>query len=103
VRVELAAPRERQQRTDGAARVRRTGEEHEVGSGPDSLRRPALDRCVVDERERIGDRDAEEAERAEQAVRPRLERCTEPAEAPVERVAHHHAADARPDRGAEGA
>ena len=64
----------------------------------DRLRRPPLDRRVVDERERVSDRDPLEAETAQQPVGRRHERRAV-ARAPVEGVPDHDAAETRPDRG----
>ena len=62
-------PRERRQRGDRAPGVRGAREEEQVGAGADRLPRPALDRRRADDRERVGDRDAVEPERAQALVR----------------------------------
>src|SRR3954470_5106037 len=93
VRVELAPPCQRHEGAHGPDGVVRVGEEDEVRTGANRLRRPALDGSVVHERERVRDRDTAEAERAKQAVGARLERRAE-ARA-VEGFVDHHAADAR--------
>jgi hypothetical protein len=68
VRVQLPAAREWEQRTDRTLGMRRAREEEHVGSGARRLARPTLDGCVVNDRERVGDRESVEAQRAQPTV-----------------------------------
>src|SRR6478735_9325667 len=93
--VELAAASERNESTDRAPCMRRAREEQHIGAGSYGLPGPTLDGCVVNERQRVGDRDAVEAETAEQPVRRRLERRAETRA--IERLADHDAPQPSPD------
>lgn len=76
VRVKLADPAQLNERSDGTPRVCWAREEQHVGTRPDSLPRPALNRCVMDEREGVRDRDTVEPETPQQPVGLRFERCS---------------------------
>ena len=62
--VERAAPRERDERVNGAHRRRAAREEDEIRSGADGLDRPKRRVGATEDAERIGDRYAAEAEAA---------------------------------------
>src|SRR3954469_2106379 len=99
VRVELSVPREREETADRALGVARVRDEPEVGAGASRAAGPLLDGRGAHDRQRVGDRDTTEPERAEPRVGLRLERGAE--RRAVERVVHHHAGDAGADRGSK--
>src|SRR5207247_918095 len=73
VDVELAGVGEREQRPDGPLGAGGARVEEEVCARANRAHRPVR-RRVADDLERVGDRDATEAERAQHAVGRRLER-----------------------------